>query len=214
MIKEAVAKLLPREDKFFSLIRALSAQARQSATHFQLYIESTDEKTRKEALKAVHECRAVSKKLSAEVTKQLCLTFITPYDREDIQDFTHSLYKIIKTTKKICDRMEIYNLTNERGDFTRQTSLILQEAEAMEEMVSELTNGHDNKRIIAKVDVLRELESKGDVVLSELLATLFRDENDIKALILRKDIYDMLEKVVDRYRDAAAVALQIVLKHS
>ena len=214
MIKTAVAKLLPREDKFFSLIRALSEQAKQSATHFQLYVESTDDKTRKEALKAVHECRAVSKKLSAEVTKQLCLTFITPYDREDIQDFTHSLYKIIKTTKKICDRMEIYNLTNERGDFTRQTTLILQEAQAMEEMVSELTNGHDNKRIIAKVDVLRELESKGDVILSELLATLFRDENDMKELILRKDIYDMHEKVVDRYRDAAAVALQIVLKHS
>ena len=32
--------------------------------------------------------------------------------------------------------------------------------------------------------------------------------------ILRKDIYEMLEKVMDRYRDAAATALQIVLKHS
>ena len=59
-------------------------------------------------------------------------------------------------------------------------------------------------RVLSSVDLLRELESKGDVILSELLATLFRDENDMKELILRKDIYDMLEKVVDRYRDAAA----------
>ena len=44
--------------------------------------------------------------------------------------------------------------------------------------------------------------------------TIFTHENDMKELILRKDIYDMLEKVIDRYRDAAGVALQIVLKHS
>jgi uncharacterized protein Yka (UPF0111/DUF47 family) len=214
MIKSAVAKLLPREDKFYRLIRSLSAQARLSATHFKIYVESTDEQARKQALMGVQECRAVSKKLSAEVTEQLCLTFITPYDREDIQDFTHSLYKIIKTTKKICDRMEIYKLTNERGDFARQSAVIMQEAEAMEEMVLELTNGHDNQRIISKVNILRDLEQKGDTVLSELLGTLFREENDMKELILRKDIYDMLEKVIDRYRDTAAIALQIVLKHS
>lgn len=48
-----------------------------------------------------------------------------------------------------------------------------------------------------------------------MLVSLFEDDSsDIRNLILRKDIYDMLEKVLDRYRDAAGIALQIVFKHS
>jgi hypothetical protein len=81
-------------------------------------------------------------------------------------------------------------------------------------MVYELVKGHHNDRIIAKVNVLHDLENRGDTVLNELLADLFRNESDVKQLILRKDVYDMLEKVIDRYRNAGAIALQIVLKHS
>ncbi len=51
-------------------------------------------------------------------------------------------------------------------------------------------------------------------MLGQLLKNLFKGDRDIRDLILRKDVYDMLEKVLDRYRDASAVALQIVLKHS
>ncbi|HEY0901827.1 MAG TPA: hypothetical protein VGD95_06860, partial [Micavibrio sp.] len=85
----------------------------------------------------------------------------------------------------------------------------------MEEMVKELIKpAHDDKRIFMVARQLQELENKGDAILSELLVELFKGDNDARDLILRKDIYDMLEKVVDRYRDAASVALQIVLKHS
>lgn len=214
MIKQAIEKLLPKEDKFYSLIGQLSEQARECALHFKTFVESQDKQQRATASEAVNKCRIESKRLSAEITKELCATFITPFDREDIQDFTISLYKIIKTIKKICDRMDVHNLANRNGDFSRQTDLIVEEAHAMKDMVHELVSGHDTKRIINNVTVLHDLENKGDTVLSELMGDLFRNENDIKALILRKDVYDMLEKVIDRYRDAAATALQIVLKHS
>jgi uncharacterized protein Yka (UPF0111/DUF47 family) len=215
MIKSAVSKLLPREDKFFRLIGDLAAHARESALHLQTFIQSKDKGERSAAAKAVNECRLKSKLLSSEITKELCASFITPFDREDIQDFTHSLYKIIKTIKKICDRLEMHNLLDGKSvGLERQTEVIVKEAEAMQEMVHELISGHDNKRLLAKINDLHDLENKGDDVLNELLGNLFEQENDIKRLILLKDIYDMFEKVIDRYRNAGAVALQIVLKHS
>ncbi len=84
----------------------------------------------------------------------------------------------------------------------------------MHELIDELTSGHHTERTTAKIDVLYDLENRGDAVLNELLAALYKSEHDARGFILRKDIYDMLETVIDRYRDAAAVALQIVLKHS
>lgn len=215
MIKRAVAKILPKEDKFFVLLTQLAAQARECAIHLKKYVEANNQQERDEAKRLVTEGRLGAKKIRGDITKQLCTSFITPFDREDIEDFARSLYKISKTIKKICDRLDIYEMLKQKSDFSAQTNLIVQEAEAMENMVRELTSGHDNaKQIIKMVEALHELEHRGDEVLNELLTSLFRDENDAKNLILRKDVYDMLEKVIDRYRDAAAIAMQIVLKHS
>jgi uncharacterized protein Yka (UPF0111/DUF47 family) len=55
---------------------------------------------------------------------------------------------------------------------------------------------------------------QGDAILAELLVTLFKEGRPARDLILRKDTYDMLEKVIDRYRDVSNIAVEIVLKHS
>lgn len=206
--------LKPREDKFCRLLEQLSAEAQACARHLKTFAESTDPAEQARAGQSITESKAAAKLLSSQVTKELCRTYITPFDREDIQDFASELYKIPKTIEKIKDRLATHHLSNVKGDFSRQIDLIVQEAEAMEDMVKELTNGHDSKRIVAKAAVLQNLEHKGDAILGELLVSLFKDNTDARDMILRKDIYDMLEKVIDRYRDAAGVALQIVLKHS
>jgi uncharacterized protein Yka (UPF0111/DUF47 family) len=214
MIKSLFSWILPREDKFYKLIEGLAAQAQECAVHLKTCVESTNPADRAEASRKASAAKGQAKLLSAEVTKQLCLTFITPFDREDIQDLTFTLYKITKIIHKICDRLQHYDLTSDKGDLSLQTDLIMQEAEAMRDLIRELTAGNGTDGIMAKVDVLYDLEHKGDTALNDLLTALFKSDYDARGFILRKDIYDMLEKVIDRYRDAAAIALQIVLKHS
>lgn len=207
--------LKPKDNKFCVLLEGLSTQARECAVHLKTFVESTDAEQQAKAAEAITTSRRKSKELTGQITAELCRTYITPFDREDIQDIAADLYKIPKTIEKIKERLATHRINSVRGDFSRQIDVIVQEAEAMEEMVRELTKaGHDDERIIAKANQLQELENKGDAILGELLVALFRDNTDARDLILRKDIYDMLEKVVDRYRDAAGVALQIVLKHS
>jgi uncharacterized protein len=214
MIKKLFSLLLPKEDKFFRLIVQLAVQAEHSATSLKACVEGADQQARAAAAKKAAESRAEAKRLSNEVTRELCLTFITPFDREDIESFSFVLYKITKIVHKICDRLQYYDLSGDKKDFSRQTNLIVQEAAAMHDVVDELTKGHNTTRTMAKIDVLYDLENQGDMVLNELLAALYKSEHDARGFILRKDIYDMLETVIDRYRDAAAIALQIVLKHS
>ncbi len=207
--------LKPRDNKFCVLLEGLSSQARACAVHLKTFVESTEAAEQAEAAAAITAARRQSKELTARITAELCRTFITPFDREDIQDIAADLYKIPKTIEKIKDRLSAHGISSVKGDFSHQIDVIIQEAEAMEEMVAELIKpGHDDKRIFAKARQLQELENKGDAILSELLVELFQSNTDARDLILRKDIYDMLEKIVDRYRDAAGVALQIVLKHS
>lgn len=209
-----LAKLLPQEDKFFELMRGLSAQAHDGAALLKQYVETTDPQARILIGRSIAQCKAEAKTLMGRVTHEVAITFVTPFDREDIQEFAAHLYKIPKTIDKIHERLELHGIHAEDKDFSRQVDLIVQESQAMQEMVEALTRKGAAKIIIEKVDLLNDLEGKGDAVLSELLTRLFADSRDVRDLLIRKDIYDMLEKVLDRYRDAAGVALQIVLKHS
>lgn len=209
-----LTKLLPSEDKFYVLLRAMSAQAKTGTELLQQFTKEPVGPARESIGQKIAACKAEAKSLSATMTREISLSFVTPFDREDLQEFSTHLYKISKTIDKIRERFELHDLQSDGGDFSRQVDLIVQEAAAMEEIVEALTKKGGEKAIVAKVDELHDLETRGDDVLGELLKKLFRETEDARTLILRKDIYDMLERVLDRYRDASAVALQIVLKHS
>lgn len=209
-----LSKLLPSEDKFYVLLRAMSAQAKTGTELLRQFTQTPVGAHREEIGQKIAACKAEAKALSAKMTREISLSFITPFDREDLQEFSSHFYKITKTIDKIRERFELHDMKSDGGDFARQVDLIVLEAAAMEEIVEALTKKGNEKAIIAKVDELHDLETRGDDVLGELLKKLFKETVDARDLILRKDIYDMLEKVLDRYRDASAVALQIVLKHS
>ena len=209
-----LSNLLPKEDKFYVLMRSLSDQAHSGTLLLKDYIDAKDNASRQETGRKIAACKAEAKRLIEKITREVSLSFITPFDREDIQGFSVHLYKIPKTIDKIRERLELHDIKSDGADFGRQVDLIVQEAAAMQDIVEALTKKGSEKTIIAKVDVLHDLETKGDEVLGELLKKLFAETTEPRDLILRKDIYDMLEKVLDRYRDASAVALQIVLKHS
>lgn len=207
--------LLPRNDNFLRLIEQLAGQASLCARHLKAYVgSSAGSSERSAADAAIVQAREEARALATELTRQLCKSFITPFDREDIQDFSAELYKIPKTIEKVKDRIALHGLTTEKGDFLRQIDLIVQEADLMDDMVKTLVSGKDAKKIQGQAALLYKLEHEGDTILGELLGSLFGNSRDARDLILRKDIYDMLEKVIDRYRDAAGVALQIVLKHT
>ena len=208
-----IAKLLPSEAKFHRMIEQLSQQTYASARHLKTLVDTNDAAKRKEAAAAITSCKAQSKMIMNEITKELCLTFVTPFDREDIQNFSSTLYKIPKTIEKVRDLLEFHQLTDIK-DLNPQVDLILEETEALKSMVEALIKGHKTDAIIQKAALLDALETRGDDILSHLLAELLRNTQDTRTLILKKEAYDILERVVDRYRDAAAIALQIVLKNS
>jgi hypothetical protein len=208
-----IARLLPSEGKFYRYIEQLSTEAHTSATHLNTFVTSADKAAKAEAGKAISSCRQHAKKLSNEVTQELCLTFVTPFDREDIQLFSSYLYRITKTIEKVREHLDIHDM-HDIEDLPRQVGLIVQEAEAMDGIVRALIKGGKPEQVVSQAAVLDELENKGDALLSELQVNLMKDTRDVRRLILRKDIYDLLERVIDGYRSAAGVALQIALKHS
>ncbi len=63
-------------------------------------------------------------------------------------------------------------------------------------------------------DRLQYLEGEGDRIMVDALREVYTGRHDpIRALAI-KDLHELLEKVLDRCRDARIVVMHIVLKNS
>ena len=206
--------LFPKDKTFIIQLNQLAEQTFIASQKLSLLMHSTNPTDAAAATATIHAAKAEAKRIANEVTGDLCRTFVTPFDREDIQQLADHLYKIPKIIEKIVDRLELHKLEGGQDDFFPQVDLIRQEADVLRDMVSMLSGKKGTAAILERITLLDQLEQKGDDVRHELLGTLYNSEREIRDLLIRRDIYDMLEKVVDRFRNVAGVAMQIVLKNS
>jgi uncharacterized protein Yka (UPF0111/DUF47 family) len=81
-------------------------------------------------------------------------------------------------------------------------------------MVKELRGGIRLETVKEQNDQLQYLEGEADKLMVDLLCQLYAGEKDAASVIALKDLYDLLEKVIDRCRDVGNMVFHIVLKNS
>jgi len=158
--------------------------------------------------------RRKHKKTTQEITEQLCKNFVTPLEREDIESLSSALYRITKNVEKIGERLAICQRLISADKFARQVKMTEQAAENVASMVNELRNKPHVEEITDTYERLQTVEGEADKLMVELLRDLYQGSIEAKEVIILKDLYELLEKVVDRCRDAGNVVFQVVLKYS
>ena len=210
----SLKKLLGHDEKFFDLLEASAQQADSSVHHLVALLAKLEKHDSPQSLEEFVHSRRKDKQITQELTEQLCKTFITPLEREDIQALAAALYKIPKTVEKIGERILICPGDLHGRNFEKHLQLLDQAAEAVLAMVKELRNGTDVATAWEKNARLQTIEGDADKLELALLRDLYHGDYEPKQIIFLRDLYELLEKVIDRCRDAGNIILQVVLKYS
>ena len=210
----SIGRFLGHDTKFYDLLEASAQQADTSVHHLVDLLAKIDNKDSFRDLAAFAESRREDKRITQELTEELTKTFITPLEREDIQALATSLYKIPKTVEKIGERMLICPQDLPKLSFARQVQLLDQAAEAVLAMVKQLRKGMNVRTAREMNTKLQNIEGEADNLELELLRELYQGDYDAKQIIFLRDLYELLERVIDRCRDAGNVVLQVVLKNT
>ena len=210
----SIGRFLGHDEKFYDLLEASAQQADSSVHHLVDLLAKIDNKDSFRDLEAFAESRREDKRITQQLTEELTKTFITPIERQDIQALAASLYKIPKTVEKIGERMLISPQDLPGVSFAKQVQLLDQAAEAVLAMVKQLRKGMNIRTAREMNARLQNIEGEADELELELLRDLYHGNYDPKHIIFLRDLYELLEKVIDRCRDAGNVVLQIVLKHT
>ena len=196
---------------FFGL---LQASAEEAHTSVQALIRLSKALDKPIELEEFSRSRRKDKEITATIRNALYTTFVTALEREDIESLCNALYRIPKTIEKFSERILLAPHQVRGVDFSRQISLLDQATECVVQMVKSLRSGVNLDEIKALNDKLQQVEGAADKAMMELYRDLFSGRYDAVKVIVLKDLYELLEKVIDRCRDAGNVISQIVLKNS
>jgi uncharacterized protein Yka (UPF0111/DUF47 family) len=83
------------------------------------------------------------------------------------------------------------------------------------QMLKELRRGFHMEKISELNASLQSVEGEADtLILSLLKSEIYVRKHDAVKIIILKDLYELLEKGVDRCRDAGNIIAEIVLKNT
>ena len=210
----SIRQFFGHDEKFYDLLEASAQQADSSVHHLVDLLGKLEHHDSPQSLDEFVHSRRKDKEITQELTEQLCKTFITPLEREDIQELAAALYKIPKTVEKIGERILICPDHLRGHSFQKQVELLDQAAETVLSMVKQLRKGIDVQTAREMNAKLQSIEGDADQLERDRIRDLFQGKYDPKQIIFLHDLYGLLEKVIDRCRDAGNIILQVALKYS
>ena len=204
-------RLLGYDDKFFNLLEASAMEAQSSV---QLLVGMIKKANGMPTLDEFIQARRKDKQITEEISEQLCKTFVTPLEREDIEALSIALYKIPKTVEKFSEKFALFHEHIREVDFSRQVNILEQTTETVTQMVKTLRERAHLERVKEQNDRLHYLEGEADKLMMSLIKELYSGKHEPLKVIIIMDLYETLERIIDRCRDAGNVIFQIVLKYS
>jgi uncharacterized protein Yka (UPF0111/DUF47 family) len=210
----SIPKLFGRDQKFFDLLEASAEEALTSTKLLSNYLQRIESYRSAADLDDFIQSRRKDKKITSRITEELCKTFVTPLEREDIEALSLALYRIPKMVEKIVERLSIYPGRIPREGFVRQAQLLGLAAESVVFMVKQLRHGANMEKIGEANERLQYAEGEADKYMLGCIKDLYHGSYDAKETVILQDLFEMVEKAVDRCRDAGNVVFQIVLKYS
>jgi hypothetical protein len=207
----SLQRLFTRSDKFYDLLEAVAEEARQAAAALIELLKSPRDG---QNLEEFTRRRRHTKQIAEQITALVCGTFVTPLEREDIEALASALYKIPKTVEKFGERLLLSPSRLRTELFSRQAGLLEQATDTVCQMVRQLRHGPHLDKIKQANDRLHQLEGEADRLILDLLRDLYSGKYEALQAIVLRDLYELLEKVIDRCRDAGNIIFQIMLKNA
>ena len=211
-------RLLPKEGNFFELFNEHGNHITLGARAFLLMVQNYGDRTLREKYAAeVDAAERAADKITAEVSRLLHRTFITPIDREQIHELINAMDDILDLLQDSSEVMSLYDVQRIGDDVLRLTEISVRCCERVQHAVTllpKLSNAQVADAAIKTCEEIDRLESDADRVMRSAMSRLFREEQDTRELIKLKAIYEHLESISDRCEDVANLIEGVVLENS
>ena len=206
---------LPKDRVFYSLYENVAANLDTMGDKLQQMVNEPNKENRIKILKELEDLEHANDDFTHEIFTQLGKNFITPFDREDIHSLATALDDIADYIYAAAKKINFYHINPSKDEgIMKMADLIQQGCKEVHQAVNELRNMKMMRKITDALVLINSIENQGDDIFDESIARLFEDEEDAKEVIKRRDIYQVMELVTDKFEDAGNVIESILVKYA
>lgn len=206
--------LMPKEERFFDLFSRHSQAVVAGAEALRAMLDGGDAVPRH--YRTIMEREQEADNVTREVLTAVRRTFITPFDRGDIQSLITSMDNAIDQMQKTAKSVMLFNIRaftpqmKEMGDAIVKCAVLVEEAVPLLRSISSQAG-----RISTLTEQITQIEGRADDLHDLGLKELFETHGAANpmAFITGNEVYDHLEKVVDRFDDVANELQSVVIDH-
>ena len=206
-------RIFPREESYFDLFDVVVDNVAHAAALLLDLVEDfvDPEMKAKRLVEAEHE----GDRLTHAILSRLNSTFITPFDREDIQALAGQLDDVVDAIEAAADMMVLHKIMEPLDAVVEQARLIDRAARATADGLRNL-RGLKQEPLRSYLIHINELENEGDRLYRRARADLynFTGEHPARYVLMWKDIVEQLEEALDGFEHVAHTVETILIKHA
>ncbi len=205
---------IPKDRIFYSLFEEVAGTVSQMGKLMKEIVSEPDFDKRAALISRMEDLEHINDDSTHKIFTELSRNFITPFDREDIHYLASSLDDICDYIYASAKKINFYKVNPNDVGIQKLADLIEQGSEHIKNAVIELRNMKDMRKITDALVKVNSIENQADDVFDMSIDRLFETEPDAKAVIKKREIYQVMEVVTDKCEDAGNVIESIIIKYA
>jgi predicted phosphate transport protein (TIGR00153 family) len=206
--------LMPKEERFFELFAGHSEAVLAGAKALRAMMAggAAIDANCKLVMDREHDADNITRDVLIAVRR----TFITPFDRGSIRDLITSMDNSIDQMQKTAKTVILFDVKEFTPQMQQMGDAIVKSAELVREAVPLLgAISSEAVRISKLTEEISKLEGHADELHDIGMKALYQahKQDNPMGFFVGNEVYDHLEKVVDRFDDVANVMHGIVIEH-
>jgi len=208
--------LMPKEERFFTLFEKHAKVVLAGAEALKGLLQGGDNVA--SYCQQVFRYEAEADEVTKEVLLAVRRTFITPFDRTDIQGLISSMDEAIDQMNKTAKTIVLFEVNTFEPPMHDMSEAIVQSAQLVLEAVPLLSSiGSNASQLNALTTKIIQIEDQADNICDRGIKELFLatraegNQGNAMKFVIGSELYDHLEKVVDRFEDVANEINSIVV---
>jgi uncharacterized protein len=210
------SRLLPRTESFTGLFCEQAKAIMEASRELKNMIEGVGPiETQVAAIRSIEaQADAVARKVFIAANR----VFNAPIDREDILQLAHRLDDVVDLIEDAVRGIQRYEVHEFPDEMRRMADAVVRSAEVIQQVMPLLDDiTPQYKTIIALCEKIGQIEGEADDCLDagliHLRTRLRAGQLDTIGYIDRKELFELLEEVVDKCDDVANALQAITAKH-
>jgi len=215
MSLSSILKLFqPKDRVFYSLFEQVVETNTLMGQNLKELVNTPDFNDRQTIINQIEVLEHTNDENTHNIFTELGKNFITPFDREDIHALASSLDDIADYIHSASKKINFYKVDPMEQGFQKMAEVISQSTETLHGAVMELRNMKNVSNITSALVKINSLENQADDIYDMSIEKLFDSEPDVKEVIKKREIYQVMEIVTDKCEDAANVIESIIIKYA